>query len=369
MKKAFVVLKNNESWIDDIAVNYSQLSIDHAVSSRLDSEQFDYIIASNFDEAKFNDYDVVIVIDAGAILLYGYYEQFFTDLPLVRKTYLSNGVFAFQPAYEGESHTSLRTIEQVDTTNIDTFAETHSSISTNLINDSNMTYFMHNELPVFGKVTQPLSWAATVSSGFFVNAIMNHHGFTDDCKIHHFDISKISLHVREYTIRNWDGTNVFEWIDHIHDKFPSMRLFNKGKLTERDPSFKRIWKSHIEYFGEVAWKEHWDKYVKLDHSYYRINISDMTSVNQMFKSIDTDKQGAIWWNGSMKRIAANVMKTSNQSHLYSTKFLEKLSSYNNNMICYGSDHCLQQYDGIPAIDCLKLVKMENSRNSLWTHII
>ena len=81
MKKAFIIITSGESWWHKIALNYSQLSIDHAVSSRLDSDEFDYLVADRLTRKVCNSYDVIIAIPAGAIFLYGMYEAFFSNLP------------------------------------------------------------------------------------------------------------------------------------------------------------------------------------------------------------------------------------------------------------------------------------------------
>lgn len=369
MKKAFVIITNGDNWWDEIALNYSQLSLDYSVTSRFDSDIFEYIVAKEIPKRMYQTHDLIITVQAGTIFLYGMYEAFFTKLPEIGMIKLAEGVVAHQPAFREFDDLSRPTpIQVVSTISQNAFAEGHASLATNLIDDSNMTYFMHNELPVLGNITKPLKWAATVSSGFFINTVMDHHKFDNDCKIHHFDISKISLQVRQYTIENWNGKDVFNWIDKLHDKFPSIQLFNKGKLTKRDPSFKRIWQSHIESFGEDKWLEHWQQYVELDHTYHRINISNINDVKSMFAKIDTTGQGAIWWNGAMKRIAANIMKTSDQSHAYATKFITYLNELDPDMICYGSDHCGLQFDGATARECAALVNDTDSRDNLWEKV-
>jgi hypothetical protein len=370
MKSAFVIITNGDNWWDEIALNYSQLSLDYSATSRLDSSSFEYIIAKEIPSRMYQTHDLIITVQAGTIFLYGMYERFFTTLPEIGMIKLADGVVAHQPAFkELVDLTRPTPVQVVSTISQNDFAESHASLSTNLIDDSNMTYFMHNEFPVLGNITKPLKWAATVSSGFFINTVMDHHKFDDDCKIHHFDISKISLQVRQYTIENWNGKDVFKWIAHLHDKFPSIQLFNKGKLTERDPSFKRIWQGHIESFGEDKWLDHWQQYVSLDHEYYRINISNINDVKSMFANIDTTGQGAIWWNGAMKRSSANIMKTSEQSHAYAIKFITYLHELDPDMICYGSDHCALQFDGLPASECSARVSAADSRAQLWSKVI
>ena len=372
MKKAFIVVRPsvNSAW-SDIALNYTQLSIDYSVTSRLDSAPHEYYIEHNTVdlESKYFEYDELVVINEGTILLYGMYERFFSNTSDYKKIKICDTAFILKPKSLNnnvDESMARNDILHIDATTFDRFKLSHINVTKNLIDDSNMTYFMHNEIPILNTVSAtPLSWAITVSSGFFINQVIDHYGFTDDCKICHVDISKISLMVREYTINNWDGRNVHQWIDHIHEKYPSIKLFNKGKLTSKDPSFTRIWNEHINYFGEDNWIDHWNKYKKLNHSYHRINMSDINDVNNVLSNVSKDKLGAIWWNGSLKRISANLMRSCNDSHAYVINFLQTIQNHNSDTICFGSDHCNLQFDGSNISDALKRVKAINSRNKLW----
>jgi hypothetical protein len=372
LKKAFIIVRKNaiSDW-SDIALNYTQLSIDYSVTSRLDSAPHEYYIENDTTEleSKYSDYDELVVINEGTILLYGMYERFFSNTPDHKRIKICDTAFIIKPksSYNVVDNSLSRDdILYIDAKTFDKFKLSHINVTKNLIDDSNMTYFMHNEIPVLNKsVVTPLSWAVTVSSGFFINQVLDYYNFTNDCKVCHVDISKISLMVREYTIKNWDGYNVYEWINHIHEKYPSIKLFNKGKLTSKDPSFTRIWDKHIEYFGEDKWIDHWNKYKKLNHSYHRINMSDINDVKKVLSGVSKDKHGAIWWNGSLKRISANLMRSCHDSHSYVTEFLQTIQDHNPNTICFGSDHCNLQFDGINITDALTSVSNANSRNELW----
>jgi hypothetical protein len=75
--------------------------------------------------------------------------------------------------------------------------------------------------------------------------------------------------------------------------------------------------------------------------------------------------GVFWWNGALKRMPSNLLKDSNASHVYAIKFIEHIADHNPNTVCYGSDHCLQQYNGLPASVAAQRVNEANSRELLW----
>ena len=58
------------------------------------------------------------------------------------------------------------------------------------------------------------------------------------------------------------------------------------------------------------------------------------------------------------------MKTSKQGFESVKIFLETLNNYNSNMIVYGSDHCVTEYNGITVKSAIKRTKY-NSRDKLW----
>ena len=59
-----------------------------------------------------------------------------------------------------------------------------------------------------------------------------------------------------------------------------------------------------------------------------------------------------------------ILKTSEQSFQSVKTFLETLNSYNSNMVAYGNDHCITEYNGITVKEAINKT-MHNSRESLW----
>jgi hypothetical protein len=184
--------------------------------------------------------------------------------------------------------------------------------------------------------------------------------------VHHIDISKISLAVRRYTIENWDGKDVQSWITHLQDRYPSMELFNRKKYTQDDHEYMDIWNNLQQQFGD-DWLPHWNRYRRLKHQYHRMNISNLNDVESLLDKMPSQK-GVIWWNGSLKRMPSNLIKDSTTSHKYAVSFIKEIAKRYPSAVCYGSDHCLQQYNGLDATVVLKLVQQENSREKLWQKI-
>lgn len=364
--RAIVIVRSGNEWYHDIVLNYTQLSIDYGVSSNYGSINFDYFIVDDFVKNDFSHYDTIIIIKAGCLILLGTIQfdimPFINDFEWIE---VNNEINVWQPKGNGQQKIYVRREPSYICSDTQyNFLLSHTNIVKEIIDDSNMSYIVHNEIPIMGnKSKKDLDYVVTVSSGFFVNCILDFHGYHDQTEIHHIDISKPSLQIRKYTIENWEGDNLDQWIEHLNKKFPTIKLFNKNHFTKDDFMWLGVWQNLQEQFGD-RWKSHWDSYKNLNHIYHRINIASEKDVNGVLEKLPHG-QGAIWWNGSLKRLPGNIMKDSNGSWESAKSFLNNLRLKSPNLICYGSDHCTQQYNGLTSIQCLDEISSTNSRNDLW----
>ena len=109
-------------------------------------------------------------------------------------------------------------------------------------------------------------------------------------------------------------------MDHLYEKFPLMESFN-GKLRLRStyPAAIRIWK-HVEETFKNNWIEHWNRYKNCKHNYIPCNLAS-NDIDKLFKS-KPKENSVFWWNGALKHLSANVLKTSNDSHRMSINFIQ-----------------------------------------------
>jgi len=363
LTKAVVIIKpKTDDWFSRVAINYSQLNFDYSVTSRLDSEDFEYFITSKYDSEQFADYEYTLVIPAGVILGYTFFERKLQ--PLIEQGYTRFGNNKFYVDGEEKHYNLEYTAPFIDS---DNFSRTHSSVTT-LINDqSNMSYLIHNEIPQIKFLTnRPADWALTVGSGFFINHLLEATRFTENARVIHVDVSRISLDARKYTLKNWNGEDYYSWLDHVNELYPSINLFNKNKFTSKDPNTKRIINHQRDIFGS-QWITHWKRYQNLDHDFHVCNISDLEQV----KSILGERRhshGIIWWDGALKRLPGNLCNTSEDSWKLAKDFTNMLSTFDPELCCYGSDHCALEFHGERAIDVSNRVREYNSREILWKNI-
>jgi len=383
IQKAFAIIKNkNSSWFSDVALNYSQLNFDYSVTSRVDSDKFDYfIIDDDKDLTMFNNYSYTIIINAGVILGYSYYEKQLRTLiehakekviSLVdgRDRYL-NG-YIYKPNGVGVTTMlaprSSINMPFVNGDDSDQFSMSHAPLQHLVTLQSNMTYVIHNEYPKINiKSNNKIDYAITVGSGFYINHILEDAGFNDNATVLHTDVSPIGLMVRQYTIENWNGHYFYDWIEHLNEHFPSLKVYSRGKFNSKNSITKELWQHTLDTFGN-NWIPHWERYQKLNHQYEVCNFSDTNKLKRILRN--SNKQPSMpvfWWDGAMKRLPGNLFKNSNQSHIAFLSFLNVLKDFSNNMACYGGDHCAKEWYG-ENIQTVINESKTNSRDELWKTI-
>ena len=369
-----IIHHGRETWQEEVAVNYTKLCFDYCMASRVDKPNIDFYETdrvSNLDNIT-HKYDYVLVLRAGVLFEYSYWED---KVKEIVESNIENGPIKFNDdiavVVKGlKSHQTIsldRNFPRVDYRNDDTFSKTHIDAMEILVHNSNLSYLIHNEIPVVNKgTTQPLDYAITLSSGFYVNYVLDINTFTDDTVVHHVDVSRMSLYARQYMIENWSGGNFLGYLDYMYKKFPMLELFNgKHRLHSHHPAAQKCWQHVLDTFGEEGWMQHWKKYKKLKHTYNHVNLQNNANLRKTLGKYDLTGNGAFWWNGALKRMPANVLKSSEQSYESAKEFLSTLEFINPNMIAYGSDHCITEFNGCTVKDALKKMSYNNSRENLW----
>ena len=373
--KAFVIQHDNplDSWFYRVVTNYTKLNFDYCMANRFKENQ-DWKFFESYSPIDncIEDFEYTIVVKPGVIFPYSYFQR------EIEHKLGKYKITKIGPAKVYHSDLSLPkegtlnvsySFPYIDPTNEDTFASTHDRGIEMLLKNSNLSYVVHNEIPEpTYNLNMPIKWAMTVSSGFYVNYILDVGGFDTDTIINHVDISKGSLEVRKYTIDYWNGKDYLKWLDHLYEKFPLLNVFN-GKQFRRghNPTHKVL--DHMrEKWSEEAWLEHWNKYQKCTHNYYYCNFADTKSLKKIFKKFHAPYYGSVfWYDGALKRMPANINKTSEQSHKNAKAFMQSLVDYNPSMLVYGSDHCCAKFNGISAADALANMQ-EDTRQKLWREI-
>lgn len=368
--KAFVIVHDNpqNTWFYDVATNYTKLNFDYCMADRfIENSDWDFYETNKLNLNNYNNYEFIIVTKPGVIFPYSYFQR-------VIEPHISDAEYYKFPNTElvhiwcpkgyGVKELDIKyTFPYVDPTNANTFSATHDSAIDILLRNSNLAYVVHNETPKPVELKKPVQWAMTVSSGFYINYILEDAGFDSKTIVNHVDISKSSLAVRRYTIENWDGKDYLKWLDHLYEKFPLLDIFNSGQFKRGHRPTHQVLE-HMEYKWGNSWEQHWKKYQECDHYYNICNFGDVNAFNKILQEHDVYETSVFWYNGALKRQPANVNKTSRQSHANAKRFMKAIADYNPNLLVYGSDHCCKQFNGVKATTALEAME-EDSRETLW----
>ena len=376
--KAFVInhVKEDQlpTWFYQVATNYTKLNFDYCMADRFEENaDWHFFETTNLNYEHFIDYDMTIVVTAGVIFPYSYFQRVIEpQIGKFRWYNIGPDITIYNPS--GTHDTTELELSYdfpvVDPSNADTFSATHDSAIDMVLKNSNLAYVVHNEIPkpVYGRIT-PIQWAMTVSSGFYINYILEDGGFTEDTIVNHIDISKSSIAVRKYTIANWDGEDYLSWLDHLYEKFPLLSTFN-GKQFQRGHKPTHEVLDHMnEKWTHDEWITHWTKYKKCKHNFYVCNLSDHTALKQILDEHKAYDFSVFWYNGALKRQPANVNKTSQQSYTNVKRFMKTLESYNPKLLVYGSDHCCHTFNGTSTKAASIMLKDGgDSRAKLWKRV-
>ena len=360
---------DNDSWRYSVAKNYTQLSFDYCMADRLGNRDYDFIKTTNLDSVPVEEYDYCLILKPGVILEYSYWES--KIRPLVEKS--TAGYITFDNPHfwilrhtgAGSEHVTLdKHYPCIDADTDDSFAQTHTAVMSGLVQNSNISYIIHNEIPNPVKRHDHLDFVMTVSSGFYINYVLNLGNFDKHTSVHHMDVSPMSLQVRKYTIDNWDGTDFYAWMDHVYERFPLLEVFNgKYRLHSHHPSARRCWQ-HVQDTFADGWLRHWQTYQQCQHTFNTVNFGDNIQLRRTLDNLDLSGKGAFWWNGALKRMPANVLKNSRQSFQGAQNFVNTLAEYNADIAGYGSDHCVTPFNG-DAVTEISDRLTEDSREALW----
>jgi len=370
--KAVILLDDpqNTDWKYLVVKNYTQLNFDYCMADRIGDSTYAFFKTDNIDTVNLSNYEYALVLTPGVIFEFSYWESAIRSQ--VEKstakeiTFDNDYIKVLRANGTGTEHIILdRLLPVVDASTDDSFAMTHNSAMSTLVQNSNISYIIHNEIPNPIKSHTSLDWAMTVSSGFYINYVLRQSEFTTNTAIHHIDVSPMSLAVRRYTIENWDGHNFYDWMDHVYVKFPLLEIFNgKYRLHSHHPAARKCWQHVVDTFGYDGWIAHWEQYTACKHTYNHCNLMDNDKLYKTFANLDMKGNGAFWWNGALKRLPANILKTSAQSHTGALNFMNALSDHNPETSVYGSDHCTNPFNGISVEQAIEEASYD-SRDLLW----
>jgi hypothetical protein len=126
----------------------------------------------------------------------------------------------------------------------------------------------------------------SAAAGFKPLAILNANGFNNGTTVHYFDWCEASINYKKKLLETWDGYDLDKWLleNDLHFNFASTYRGN----------YKQFWEQELKEFGgSLAFQRLWDRYKKLKHEFYVIDI--VSDPNQLFDKINTVHGTKVLW--------------------------------------------------------------------------
>jgi hypothetical protein len=129
----------------------------------------------------------------------------------------------------------------------------------------------------------PIDSIFSAAAGFKTMMLLKNNGFHDNTIVNYYDWCDSSLKFKQHLLSTWDGIDFHKWLIQ-HDLEYNFSSTYRGNYEE-------FWHKEIEkeFRSEQEFKELWDRYRKLQHNFFVIDL-----VNEPYKLFDEiNKQSGI----------------------------------------------------------------------------
>lgn len=169
----------------------------------------------------------------------------------------------------------------------------------------------------------------SVASGFRAFKVLMHHGFNSNTNITYFDISDQALAFRRLMVERWDGTCFPRFIAQMESNFGF-------SFYPRYRDANQSWEDVLKTFGGPrVFKQFWDRYKDLNHSYRNINLLNHDNDGL---SVSNDPRSYIWWSDAFCTNEAYLMFEIDELADEFRVFMESLRLQNRRILMDGRDY-------------------------------
>ena len=191
------------------------------------------------------------------------------------------------------------------------------------------------------EMEKPLNNLYAVAASFKPNMILNHYGFTDDCKVTYFDYSKAALAFKKLLLQEWNGEDYPRFLDYAQRKFS---INETGGNETQDLTRDELWKREISWWGsEKAVKDHWDRYKKLSHSFIHTDICK--NPEKITSRILPGDSSVIWWSNAFHTVGAQYLRGLSGVKGCYEEWLGQLEERNPDIWILGKDYLDRPIEG------------------------
>ena len=179
-----------------------------------------------------------------------------------------------------------------------------------------------------GKRTENIDHLFSVAAGFKPLSILHTNGFNDNTKIHYFDWCDASLLYKRELIETWIGVDLHMWLLE-HDLKYNFASTYRG-------NYEPFWQQELQDFGGAeAFKKLWDRYVNLEHNYYKIDI--VNEPTNLFNIVKAQEGNKVLWTTNVW--SSEMLHWNQGPDQLKIKWNKFKSLVPDDLILYGDDYC------------------------------
>jgi phage anti-repressor protein len=173
----------------------------------------------------------------------------------------------------------------------------------------------------------PIDRFFSVAAGFKPLAILSANGFHDRTIVNYFDWCEASLNFKKHLLETWDGIDLHKWLLK-HDLKYNFSSTYRG-------NYKKYWLNELKDFGgPEKFKEVWDRYSKLDHTFNVIDI--VNEPEKLFDLVDSAQGTNVLWTTNIW--SSEMLHWNVEPEILENKWKKFQNLIPKNLILYGHDY-------------------------------
>ena len=167
----------------------------------------------------------------------------------------------------------------------------------------------------------------SAAAGFKPLAILQANGFHEGTTVHYFDWCNASLDYKKHLLETWDGYDLDKWLLENDLKYNFSSTYRGN--------YKEFWEQEVsEHGGPQEFKKLWDRYRKLKHEFYVIDI--VNESEKLFEKINNAQGIKVIWTTNIW--SSEMLHWNVEPEVLEQKWLKFESMIPDDLVLYGHDY-------------------------------
>jgi hypothetical protein len=167
----------------------------------------------------------------------------------------------------------------------------------------------------------------SAAAGFKPIAILQANGFHEGTTVHYFDWCNASLDYKKHLLETWDGYDLDKWLLENDLKYNFSSTYRGN--------YKEFWDQEVsEHGGPQEFKKLWDRYRKLKHEFYVIDI--VNESEKLFEKINNAQGIKVIWTTNIW--SSEMLHWNVEPEVLEQKWLKFESMIPDDLVLYGHDY-------------------------------